>query len=297
MLLKVNLRLMPKISVVLPVYNGSAYLKDSIESVLSQTYTDFELIIVDDCSTDSSGEIAQKYADSDQRVLYLRNETNLKLPESLNRGFAEASGVYWTWTSCDNLYVPGAFEELLKAIEVSKEVGMVYTSMEIIDEHNHTVDFVEAGKGEDLIFRNVVGACFLYRRSIADQVGNYDKNLFLCEDYEYWLRISRSSSIKPIPTCLYLYRRHSKSLSHNHEKEIIAKGIKVQKTYYSSFIKTRTQAALFYAYLRARDIYNPFRQLYLLTVFFYSPIVFFKELYGLISRRFKLNSKFHKTSH
>jgi glycosyltransferase involved in cell wall biosynthesis len=277
---------MSKISVVLPVYNGSTYLKDSIESVLNQTYQHFELIIVDDCSADNSDEIAQKYANSDPRIFYVRNETNLKLPESLNTGFAQATGEYWTWTSCDNLYQPSAFEELLKAIENSKEVALVYASMQIIDEHNNSVGFVEAGNAEDLIFRNVVGACFLYRKSIANRVGDYAKNLFLCEDYEYWLRVACVSSIKPISECLYRYRRHSESLSHNNEKEIIAKGIKVQKNYYSSFIKTRTQAALFYAYLRARDIYNPFRQIYLLTVFFYSPTVFFKELYGLVFRRF-----------
>lgn len=286
---------MPKISVVLPVYNGSSYLKDSIESVLNQTFSDFELIIVDDCSTDSSGEIAQEYANSYSRVMYMRNENNLKLPESLNRGFSKATGEYLTWTSCDNLYLPNAFEELLKVIENSKEIALAYASMQIIDEHNNTLGSLEAGEAEDLIFRNVVGACFLYRKSIADQIGKYNKNLFLCEDYEYWLRIARTSSIKPITTFLYQYRRHSQSLSHNQEKEIIEKGIAVQKNYYSSFVKTRTQAALFYAYLRARDIYNPFRQLYLLNVFFYSPIVFFKELYGLTSRRFKLNSKFHKT--
>ena len=236
---------MSKISVVLPVYNGSTYLKDSIESVLNQTYPDFELIIIDDCSTDSSGEIAQKYANSDQRILYFRNHTNIKLPESLNRGFRRASGMYWTWTSCDNLYMPNAFEELLKAIENSKEVSLVYASMGIIDEHNNAIGLVEADPLEDLILRNVVGACFLYRASVAKQVGEYNKEMFLCEDYEYWLRIARVSLIKPVQACLYQYRRHSESLSHHHEQEIIAKGIKVQKSYYPFFIKTRSKAALF----------------------------------------------------
>lgn len=85
--------------------------------------------------------------------------------------------------------------------------------------------------------------------------------------------------------CLYLYRRHSESLSHNHEKEVIAKGICVQKKYYSTFIKSRKEAALFYAHLRARDKYNPFRQFYLFMVLFYDPKQFFIELFGLIKRR------------
>lgn len=276
---------MPKISVVLPVYNGSAYLKDSVESVLNQSHTDFELIIIDDCSTDNSAAIAQYYEKRDERVLYFRNNINLKLPESLNKGFSHATGEYWTWTSCDNLYMPDAFEKLLKEIESDQTIGLVYASMHIINESNENAGFIESGPAEDIIFRNVVGACFLYRKSIADKIGFYDKSLFLCEDYEYWLRIACLSEIKPFHSCLYQYRIHMDSLSHNNEKEIIEKGISVQKRYYPFFIKTRKQAALFYAYLRARDIYNPFRQLYLLMVFFYSPTIFFKELYGLIVRR------------
>lgn len=278
---------MPKISVVLPVYNGESYLQGAIESVLNQTYQNFELIVVDDCSTDTSGNIAQEYARTDPRVRYLRNETNLKLPESLNRGFAKASGEYWTWTSCDNLYLPNAFEILLANIEEDKQVALVYASMQVINSEREVTGFIEAGTPEDIIFKNVVGACFLYKASIAKEIGPYNKDLFLCEDYEYWLRIALVSPIKPVDVYLYQYRQHSKSLSHNHEKEIIAKGIGVQKKYFPLFIENRKQAALFYAYLRARDIYNPLRQLYLMIVLFYSPAVFFQELYGLIMRRFK----------
>ncbi|ETZ05459.1 hypothetical protein K737_300104 [Holospora undulata HU1] len=147
-------------------------------------------------------------------------------------------------------------------------------------------EIIHAGPPDHLIFRNMVGACFLYRRSTAEKVGIYDDSLFLCEDYEYWLRIASHSKIRPIMKCLYEYRRHSDSLSYKNEREIIAKGISVQKKYYSKFIRTRQEAALFYAHLRARDIYNPFRQLYLLEVLFYNPKQFFTEIYGLAKRKF-----------
>lgn len=277
---------MPKISVILPVYNGEKYLQDSIESVLGQTFQDFELIIIDDCSTDTSGDIVGHYAALDSRVFYYRNDTNQKLPQSLNIGFAKAQGHYWTWTSCDNLYLPEAFNELNKTLDAHDEVSLVYSSMRIIDERGEKKEIIHAGPPNHLIFRNVVGACFLYRRSTAEKVGIYDDSLFLCEDYEYWLRIASHSKIHPIMECLYEYRRHSDSLSHQNEKEIIAKGIGVQKKYYSNFIRTRQEAALFYAHLRARDIYKPFRQLYLLAVLFYDPKQFFTEVYGLVKRRF-----------
>lgn len=283
--------LMPKISVVLPVYNGDTYLKTSIESVLDQTYRDFELIIVDDCSTDNTASIAKKYEESYANIFYIKNEVNLKLPEALNKGFSQALGEYWTWTSCDNLYLPNAFQQLVAAHEAAKNIGLVYADMKNINNHGDIIGVLEAGDPEDLIFRNVVGACFLYKASIAQQIGGYNKNAFLCEDYEYWLRLSRIASLKPIKECLYLYRFHSDSLSSKHEKRIIEKGIQFQKQYYPFFIKSRKKAALFYAALRGRDIYNPFRQFYLFKVFYYSPLTFLKEIKGLIIRRFKKNEK------
>lgn len=282
---------MPKISVVLPVYNGESYLQVSIESVLSQTYRDFELIIVDDCSTDSTAAIAKKYAASHANVRYIKNEVNLKLPEALNKGFSHALGEYWTWTSCDNLYLPNAFQRLLAVHEQDKEVGLVYAAMKNINSNAEVVGTIEAGDPQDLILRNVVGACFLYKASIAQRIGMYNKEAFLCEDYEYWLRLSCTARLKPIKEYLYLYRFHADSLSSKNEKRIIDKGIKLQNQYYPFFVNSREKAALFYAALRARDIYNPFRQFYLFKVLYYSPWIFLKEITGLILRRFKHNEK------
>ena len=92
------------VSIVLPVYNGERYLEDAIESVLGQTYTNLELIIVDDKSTDDSLNIANKYRILDKRVRIIANEENIKLPKSLNKGFEVAQGDYLTWTSDDNIY-------------------------------------------------------------------------------------------------------------------------------------------------------------------------------------------------
>ncbi len=280
------MKIHPKISVVLPVHNGEMYLKDSIESVLKQTYTDFELIIIDDNSTDSSVEIAQSYATMDSRVFYYRNEVNLKLPLSLNKGFSKTKGEFLTWTSCDNLYLPGAFEKMLSTLETNPKVDLVYTSMQIINENGNIKKIIKSGPADQLIFRNVVGACFMYRQSVRSKIGDYNSALFLCEDYEYWIRIAQYTNIYPMEECLYQYRRHSGSLSHKNKKEIVTKGIGIQKKYYHTFVKTRKQAAIFYTHLRARDIYNSFRHLYLFLVFIYNPSIFFKEIYFLIKRRF-----------
>lgn len=275
---------MPKISVVLPVYNGAEYLDAAIQSVLNQSFTDFELIIIDDCSNDETPNIAYNYI-SNSNVKYFKNEENIKLPASLNKGFSLASGEYLTWTSCDNVYLPDAFKRMVTVLDADLAIGMVYADIQVIDEKNNELYYVSAGPAEDLIFRNVVGACFLYRAQILDLIGEYSVSLFLCEDYEYWVRIALVKKIVPLNEKLYLYRIHEKSLSRNYTREIIAKGIAVQKNYYKYFIDNRTKAARFYSFLRARDIYNPWRQLYIFYVLFYNPIIFLKEIWNILRGR------------
>src|SRR5574344_1664031 len=113
------------VSVVLPVYNGEKYLAQSIESVLNQTYKDIELIIVNDCSTDKTEEIAQSYVDKDFRVKLINNTENQKLPKSLNIGFQNASGDYYSWTSDDNFYDLTAIEKMVKHLDENPEDVMV----------------------------------------------------------------------------------------------------------------------------------------------------------------------------
>lgn len=94
------------ISIVLPIYNGEKYMKQSIDSVINQTYANWELLIVDDGSTDNTAAIAREYAEKDNRIKYYKNPQNMRLPKTLNRGFSLATGDYLTWTSDDNYYYP-----------------------------------------------------------------------------------------------------------------------------------------------------------------------------------------------
>src|SRR3989338_242445 len=101
----------PKVSIVLPTYNGAKYIRQSIESCLDQTYKNIELIIVDDASTDETPKIVKSYADP--RLVYIRHEKNMKLPAAFNTGFSRASGDYLTWTSDDNFYDVSAIDKML----------------------------------------------------------------------------------------------------------------------------------------------------------------------------------------
>lgn len=109
------------------MHNGAEYLRESIESCLAQTFRNWELIVVNDCSTDESGAIAEEYAAMDERIRVIHNETNLKLPASLNVGFRQAKGEYLTWTSDDNLYLPHALQRMIDFLREQPEYAMFAT--------------------------------------------------------------------------------------------------------------------------------------------------------------------------
>jgi len=203
------------ISIVLPVYNGARFLRESIDSVLNQTYTNWELLILDDCSTDETPSIAQEYAEKDSRIFYYRNERNLRLPGNLNRGFSLAKGDYLTWTSDDNRYRPTALEKMLQTLTDNPGSDLVYASYQVIGEAGNPIQVLEAdprGK-EHILGSNVVGACFLYTRKVYEEIGEYDVDLLLVEDFDYWQRVLMKFDGLAIAEILYDYRWHAATLT------------------------------------------------------------------------------------
>ena len=209
-----------KISVVLPVYNGAKYLAESIESVINQTYTNWELIIVNDCSTDESLDIALNYATKDARIKVFTNKENLKLPNSLNAGFECAEGVYYTWTSDDNRYKSDAFRIMVETLEKNPDTEMVYADYICVDSAGNALRQVRLPGPEYMFTRNIIGACFLYTADVAKKVGKYDAELFLAEDYDFWIRLYKLGKIKHINSDLYFYRIHEKSLSETKKRSV-----------------------------------------------------------------------------
>ena len=201
---------MPKISIVIPVYNGERYLREAIESVLSQTLTDWELILVNDCSEDGSLSIMESYQDS--RIRIINNISNQHLPRSLNNGFRVATGEYLTWSSDDNRYGENALLHMAQKLDADQSCGLVYEDMYYIDENGQVVDSVSS-ETDMLYVYNVIGACFLYRREIMQTVGEYNPDMVLVEDYDYWIRIAKKYQICHLGEKDYFYRRHKKSLT------------------------------------------------------------------------------------
>ncbi len=217
-------------TVVLPVYNQARFLRESIESVLDQTYPSFELIVIDDGSGPDVAEILRDSLDN-PRVRALRQH-NQQLPRALSNGFAFARGEFWTWTSADNRMHPLQLERLVGCLQSRPEVGMVYADYRAIDasgepltdptfrpDNRRTPSAPEIHlprnpRAINAIPDNFIGPCFLYRGAVGRLVGEYDPGLGI-EDYDYWMRINRASRIEHLGTdeVLYDYRVHPQSLS------------------------------------------------------------------------------------
>lgn len=211
----------PIVSIVLPSYNGAKYIRESIDSVLGQTFPSWELILVDDCSTDETAAIAASYAAKDSRIRVIHNAVNQRLPRSLNVGFHEARGRYLTWTSDDNRYLPRAIEGMVRALDVDPATPMVCADMDYINELDAVLGRADVYEDDLIWVENRVGACFLYRREALSQVGGYDPAKVYVEDYDYWLRLRcRMGEIRRIPETLYQYRLHGGSLTATKAKEI-----------------------------------------------------------------------------
>lgn len=201
------------VSIVLPTFNGAKYISSAIESCMEQTFKNFELIIVNDCSSDNTPEIIKYYQEKDHRIKIINNVQNLKLPKSLNKGFSEARGKYLTWTSDDNYFSPQAISELVSKLEKDNS-DICYSSYYFIDEKGNKLGIFK-GQLEELIFKCAPGACFLYKKEVHENLNGYDENKFRMEDFDYWLRAAGHKmkfSFIDQPQ-LYYYRKHSENLT------------------------------------------------------------------------------------
>lgn len=212
------------ISIILPVYNGEKYLRESIDSILNQTYSNWELIIMDDCSTDNSPQIIKEYLNKDSRIHYYRNDKNLRLPNNLNKGFKLANGSYFTWTSDDNRFKKTALEKMHNALK-NNNANFTYASCRVIDSDGNPIEYMMASdeQKKQIIGHNVVGACFMYTRSVYEDIGDYDSSFTLVEDYDYWQRIYAKYGAVVIEEILYEYRWHDGALTSTMKKDIFNK--------------------------------------------------------------------------
>jgi hypothetical protein len=222
------------VSIVLPVWNGEKYLKYSIESCIAQTHQNFELIIVDDHSSDNTSAIIKKYATIDRRIRSIKNETNLGLPEALNVGFELSRGTFLTWTSDDNLYAATAIEYMVQQLCTFTEIGLVYCASYHIDETGNRIRLQIPLPPSALARENTINACFLYRRQVMDAVGPYRSAYRYIEDWDFFIRACLKFPAKSYLEPCYFYRIHGNSLTSAHSDEWKALSKKLCREHFGS---------------------------------------------------------------
>jgi len=202
----------PGVSVVLPTYNHLKFLPPAVESVLAQTYDDFELIIVNDGSTDGTREYLDSLKDPRVRVIHQENK---RLPEALNTGFRTARGELLTWVSSDNYCAPIFLEAFVAALDAHPDAGFAYSSYAVIDEDGHITRIrQDQNISYHLLLAGNPGiASFMYRRVCQQKVGLYDPALECAEDWDMWLRILEQFQSVYVPDILYYYRLHEDSMT------------------------------------------------------------------------------------
>lgn len=205
----------PKVSLILPVHNGASYLSDAIASVTEQSFTDYELICVDDASSDQSLAILTAAAVADPRIRVIHLDENVGLPAALNHGFSMARGSYFSWTSDDNLLRPTMLEKLVKTLDANPQYSIVHSDYSVINHEGNVIEFVSTSGDRGLLMGNHVGASFLYRREVDHELGGYDTELFGVEDFDFWLRASARFKFLHLAEDLYLYRKHPRSLTNS----------------------------------------------------------------------------------
>lgn len=230
----------PLLSVVMPVYNGEKYLKEAIESVLSQTYKDFELIIINDGSSDNSLKIINEF--SDNRIRVINNETNLGIPRVRNIGLSESAGCFLAWCDCDDICLPTRFEEQLSFLEKNQTYGACGTWLIGFDERSFfkmkpykSSEIIKA----TLLFKSLIlnPTVMLRLSEIRKNQLQYNTNLVIAEDYDFFLRCSRFFPMTNITKVLYKYRASETSIMKkfsNLEKE----SYDIHKLIYSCALKS-----------------------------------------------------------
>jgi len=213
-----------KISVILPTFNGASrgYLKEAIESVLLQTYPDFELIIINDGSTDNTDGLCRKYADK-PCVRYISQE-NKGLAAARNAGIKHSKGEYICLLDDDDLWLKDKLQQQIGFFMDSNDasLGMVYCAAELIDDNGNIFNVRYKDIGDDayrklLLEGNIIScpSSVMIKRDVLDRVGVFDEEMKSAEDLELWLRISRQYRIRSIPQYLVKYRVHANSITVN----------------------------------------------------------------------------------
>lgn len=198
----------PEVAVIMPTYNRAGLVCRAIESVLAQTYNNYELIVVDDCSTDNTGEVVKSF--DDDRIKYIRHEINKGVSAARNTGIKTVAAKYLAFLDDDDEFFPSYLEKLVRAIsDTTEQVGVVYSDLLVGDKRTTTNREGNVHKAVMRLQFNCQLGCFLIKRPCLETVGLFDEDLMFAEDVDLVIRLSK----------YFLFRHVEEPLSIRHSTE------------------------------------------------------------------------------
>ena len=258
----------PDISVIMSVYNGEDYLEEAVQSVIDQTFKNWELIIINDCSTDTTEEILDTFSKKDERIKVYKNEVNLKLPASLNRAVSLASGKYIARMDADDICLPERLEKQYAFMEAHSDTAL--SSCRFLTVKNGI--YMSGGMGgrcdadairamllavNPILHPGVIAKAEIFRKY------PYDTSLTCTEDLELWTRLAAAGEkLEIFPECLLIYRLHDKQITSTTFARQCTEVLRIEQKYYEAFsIKMKDELYDFYIhgiYFRNNSDINKF---------------------------------------
>jgi glycosyltransferase involved in cell wall biosynthesis len=204
------------VSIVMGVFNEEKLIARALKSIINQTYIDWELIVVDDGSTDSSREIIKSYASQDNRIILVENKTNLGLAASLNSGISIARGKYIARMDADDESLPHRLERQTAFLDLNPNVDVLGTAAVYIDSRGHTIKKVFLAEWHEDILARMLRTCpvihpsVMMRREFIEMMGGYDNSTRRAEDHDLWLRARGMAKFHNLPEIHLRYLVSSK---------------------------------------------------------------------------------------
>lgn len=234
---------MPLVSVIMSVYNGERYVGSAIESILAQTFTDFEFIIIDDGSRDNTARIIEGYQNKDPRIIFLQNRKNIGLVASLNAGIQHSTGQFIARQDADDISLSDRLKKQIEFFQNYKEYYLLGTAFLEIDGFGKVIckQRTPLFANDSEIRKNIVKfnpfchGSVMFKKEAMDKVGKYNEDYLYAQDYELWIRIMKYYKAANLKDIL-LYRRVTKKMAslYNLKRQSI-NAIKVKVSIIKSF--------------------------------------------------------------
>lgn len=244
----------PRVSVIMPCYNSEKYLRKAIQSVLDQTYRNFELIIIDDNSTDNTETIIKEYEQKDFRIRYYKKDKSEKgISKTMNKGIELARGQYITRMDSDDIIIPEKIEQQIHFLDANKEYGICSVNIAMMDNLDNIYNinvYPEQKVPSEWTFlwtNPIPNAPCMYRTSIIKENNIKFNELKTAEDYDFLKQLVTKTKIHMINEPLYYYRHNEKSIYNTNKKETFKTSLKISEEYYR--IVTKREVPEYYKFL------------------------------------------------